>query len=188
VKRFKVVAKSYTTLRQQRLVSVDELSVNDRIYENIGSTDLPAEALYVRGSSSDIRAIRHTDFFFRNAGGHRGYVVNAMQFLVKQRQVTRYAGGIEREGNPVTVLGARTSEEAKDAAESINSVIDTIQEVIPVNGRSSKEYMDALETYRFNRRIDDAIAASNRWNPDIENLEDLVRFSRDRGLDLRTKI
>jgi hypothetical protein len=173
--------------RQQRLISVDELGVNDRIYENIGSTDLPAEALYVRGVDSDIRAIRHTDFFFRNAGGHRGYVVNAMQFLVKQRQIARYAGGIEREGNPVTLLGARTSEEAKDAAESINSIIDTIQEVIPVNGRSAKEYVDALEAYRSNRRIDDAIAASNRWNLDIENLEDLVRFSRDRGLDLRTR-
>ena len=170
-----------------RLVSRSDLPEGEVIYENMGSLGLPMNALYVRGQSITTRAVRHSDFFIRNAGGHRGYVLNAMQFLVKQNNTRTYAGGIIRAEAPTTLLGARTAEEATIAANQVNNIIDAIAAAIPVRGRSADEFLNALETTRRNPQIDSVIAANRTWNPEIENLTDLVKFARDRGLDLRTR-
>lgn len=155
----------------------------DTVYENLSSTDLPGDALYIVGDQLESRAVRHSDFMARNAGV-RDYELNWAQFMVSQPNVRTYAGGETRVAGPRTALGARTSEEAKDAAESINRIIDELDVRIPGNRLTKENFLDAIEA-GSTRVLDDIVRANNRWNPEIESIQDLVNFARKRDLDLR---
>jgi hypothetical protein len=171
----------------QELRSLSDIDEGERIYENIGANGIPNNALYTLANGMESRAVRHSDFFIRNSGGHRGYVVNAMQFLAKQERSSTYAGGITRTENPVTLFGARTAEEANRGVDEVNTILDAIHEILPVGGRSMDEYNEAVAALGTNRRLDELVTRNTSWAPDIENAADFVARLESRGIDLRTR-
>lgn len=183
-----------------RVVSVG--GVGERqVYVNTGVTDFPDNVQYFVSNTPETRAVRHSDFIARNAGGHRAYVVNEMQYLLKQRNVRVYSDGTTREISPRTLLGTRTPEEARRAMEEINNIIDAVEGELrgTSGGRravmastdyerlSNAEFSNLLTSLRNNRVVREAVEANTGWNPHISNLDDLVEFASERGLDLRRR-
>lgn len=163
--------------------------VGDRqVFRVVGDLELPTNVQYTVSDLPQVRAVRHSDFAARNAGGHRSYVVNEMQFLIKQRNTRIYADGSERELAPRTLLGVRTPEEARQAQTDINNIIEAIADEMgsSLNMRHTlDEFYAALRAFRNNPRIRAAIQENNGFNPGISSLDDLIEFALERGLDLR---
>lgn len=169
-------------------VRISDLPEDVVIYRNVGNKELPGNLQYFFGTNIESRAVRHSDFLARNSGGHRAYLVNEMQFLVKQPSTTTYADGTTRQSSPATLLGARTREEAQRAVEDVHRIMDELHDAVPVGRNSADDYLDALEGASNMRRLNDAVRANNGFNPvDIQDVQSLVNFARDRGLDLRTR-
>lgn len=170
-----------------RLLRVREIG-DRQVYRNVGTTEFPQQVQYLVSENPAIRAVRHSDFMARNAGGHRAYITSQMQVLVKQPNTRVYSDLTEREMAPRTLLGARTAEEARKATNDINNIIDGVLERLNPSPRVTDDVFDSfLDSYFGNRHLDELVRANNGFNPQISNFEDLVTFFRDRGLSLRTR-
>ena len=168
-----------------RLITAADLEEGRTVYRVQGNDDFPMNVQYAVSQEPEIRAVRHSDFFVRNSGGHRAYIVNDMQFLVKQRNVHNYEDGSTRELAPRTVLGARTRQEADAARTDINNILDEIHTALPVGRRTADEYRTELAS--LGNGFDNVIVRNNGFHPGLQGLDDFLQFASDRGLDLRTK-
>lgn len=157
------------------------------VYRNEGGNDIPGDVQYIASQTPEIRSVRHSDFLVRNAGGHRAYIVNQMQHLLKQRNTRVYADGSTSEGAPRTMMGARTEEEAVSALDDINAIQDELHRALPTGSyRTADEYAEALRT-TTTPQLNRVVQANNGFYPSITTVDELVDFAIERGLDLRTR-
>lgn len=173
---------------QQRLITVDELPEGQAVYRAYSGADFPANALYMTGNNIPTRRLYHSDVMPRNAGGHRSYILNEMQFLAKQRSTRVYADGTEMNQVPRTLGGYRTEKEANKAVQEANTIIDALVERLPRKaGESVDDFIGRIRTVQVDPEITRVIRSNNGWNPEIEDLEDFLDFFQSRGLDPSSK-
>jgi hypothetical protein len=161
------------------------------LYRSLDGEGVPGDYQFMTSSSPEIRRLYHNDIAPRNSGGHRVYMLNEMQHILKQRRTKTYADGSVRELPPRTMMVGRTREEIEKAKEQINNIIDAIEEVVGKGTLGSYKDGDAvlngLRGYTKNKALLRAIQENSEFSIDIETVDDLIEFASDRGLDLRTK-
>jgi len=175
----------YTGGVQPRAIS--EFGEGDVVYRVVGTNrDLPGNLQFFSSPEAATRSVRHSDFLQLNAGGHRGYSLNEMQFVAKQPNIHTFADGTVRESSPRTLGAYRTRAELDMAIEDINTIIEDITaRVRPSRIQTADEYIEALRPFRNNADIRNVVRANNGFNTQITDLDSLLNFVRDRGLDLR---
>lgn len=171
-----------------RVVRADSDEIQDVVvYQNLGGNDIPGDVQYIASLEPQVRSVRHSDFLVQNSGGHRAYVVNQMQHLVKQRAARVYADGSTSEGAPRTLLGARTEEEATAAVRAMDTIQDELHAAVPVGSfRTADEYATAVRA-AATPQMDSVVLNNNGFYPGITSVDELVDFAIERGLDLRQR-
>ena len=169
-----------------RVVRADAPELEDRtIYQNLGGNDIPDNVQYIASEAPEIRSVRHSDFLVRNSGGHRAYVVQQMQYMLKQKSIRVYADGSSSEGAPRTMLGSRMEDEINRAYDDVTNIQTELHRVVsPDLYNTAEEYGEAVRA-ATTRQLDGTVLNNNGFYPSITNIDELVDFARDRGLDLR---
>lgn len=167
------------------LVTKSNLPPDVDVYISYGESNIPSNARYIADPYGSPRRVFHEDFMVRNAGGHRQYLLSRVQHFVKQRREVTYADGGKADVNPRTALATVTEDEALTAVSLLNNIVSEIRKLaIRGSGESIKVFNRRLLSAFNTSEVNSLIRTNNAWNPDIEDLSDLVKFSNDRDIDL----
>ncbi len=142
------------------------------IYEVKGAEFNPGGAGFVRyvvGNDVKTRRLFHSDVMPYNVGGHRQYT-DDMRFFLKQDGDLKLATGEDLPARPKTFMGVRLEDEALDAVNSINRVVNAISSSAPRNV------------------VEELIRKGNNWNPSVETVEDFQQFFSDYGMDVTKRV
>ena len=174
------------------------LDINTGTY--VKSDTLPADTVFYRSAEGAVegpggtnasvfvmsqpktRRIYPEDLLEYNPGGHRFYRDGEINFYIKQDNSIKMHDGSEVNATPNTVMGVRTETEARAAVKEINDIVTTIKAEFPGVGRYTIH--DVLAAAPNNPRVLAAIARSNKWNTNINTVEELITESKAMGLDL----
>jgi len=104
------------------------------------------------------------DAFPYNAGGPR-----------TNPDITWFVGNDE--GNWATLIGARTEKEAAAATKQFNTISQAVAKEVG-------DDVKALEGMSRNqkKRLTAIVRANNEWNPNIEDIDDFIAFTKTRGV------
>ena len=174
-----------TTVRKD---DIPDDTVVYRLYDPIEET-FPNEVRFFTGRSSSTRRLYHSDVMQRNSGGPRYYERAEIGFFIKQDRMRRFADGSEVKVAPLTIMTTRTEKQARAAVESINRIIDDLARRIQVSTVATREEMNnILRAYSNNTELNRLIATNNDWFPDVYDVDTLIKFSDDFGIDLRKRV
>lgn len=159
-----------------------------RLYDPIEET-LPNNVRFFTGDSATTRRLYHSDVMQRNSGGPRYYQRGEIGFFIKQDRSRKFADGSEVKVAPLTIMTTRTEAQARAAVEQINRIIDDITRRIDASTVATREEMNnLLRAYSNNRGLNKLIAENNKWFPDVYDVDTLIKFSDDFGIDLRKRV
>ena len=158
-----------------------------RVYENYDglNQNFPGDSRFMTGSNITTRRLYHSDVIARNAGGPRNYRKFDIGFFIKQDRTKKFADGSEVKVSPLTVMGVRTVEQAQDAANSLNTIIRAIRSRITYNYTDAFAYRNAVGSLANDQALNTLISQVSKWNPDVYDVNTLVRWADDFGVDLR---
>lgn len=136
--------------------------------------------------ASRTRRIYHTDVLPYNAGGPRLY--ENVKAYVKQDSSVSYADIGVKPGRPKTFMGTFTEGEARAAAKQLNNIIRKLKDspILKNYVKNPSYFRQLVETNKATLApdIDSVIAKNNTWNPEIEDLDDLLKFFDEFNLNL----
>ena len=159
-----------------------------RLYDPIEET-LPNNVRFFTGNTAKTRRLYHSDVMQRNSGGPRYYERGAIGFFIKQDRSRKFADGSEVKVAPLTIMTTRTEAQARAAVTQINRIIDDLAARIQVSTVATREEMNnILRAYSNNRALNRLIAENNEWFPDVYDVDSLIKFSDDFGIDLRKRV
>ena len=175
----------------QRTVRKDDIADDKivyRLYDPIEET-FPNNVQYFTGNSVASRRLYHSDVMQRNSGGPRYYQRGEIGFFIKQDRNRKFADGSEVKVNPLTIMTTRTEAQARAAVKQINTIIDDIAARINVATVASREEMNnLLRALVNNPNLNRLIADNNEWFPDVHDVDSLIKFSDNYGIDLRKRV
>lgn len=125
---------------------------------------------YITGTLKNNRALTHADVLGYKPGSNRA-LGNASNFVI-QEKVVETVSGQKRVLTPKTILAGRTSAEASKAMTEINNILKAVRDV----------GIGAVLKLRAAPGIDDVIRANNSFNPNIEDVDDFLKFMDEAGL------
>ena len=140
--------------------SVKTLPDNTTILE-LG-TPLADGSTYVTSVAGNTRRPTLEDAFPYNAGGPRS-----------NPDITWFVGN--QDTSWATLIGAKSEKDATKAVEQFNTIANEFRRVAGDDVSGNIANAERV-------RLDDLIKANNSWNPDIEDLEDFLAFTRSRGV------
>lgn len=117
---------------------------------------------YVTNFTGKTRMPNLEDAFPFKAGGSRAYP-----------HITEYVG--TSNGGWNTLIGARSAKEGAAAAEEINNILSAYKNTMPMHDSTTL-------TTAQKRSLDEVVRANNKWNEDIEDLDDFLKFLKERGV------
>ena len=143
----------------------------------------------VASATPKTRALKHTDVMGYNAGGSRLYAPNHTNFMVKQDTEYKLADGTMRQGNPRTLLVAKTEKEAAKAQDEINTVIKELHKIAdPKAFTKADDYLSVIQTKYKDNNLNELIARNSGWNTDVHGVKELVEWATENGIDLRKPV
>ena len=159
-----------------RSYTKDTLPADFRIYK---VPDTYLDHLYVTNVQRS-RVANKVDVMPYNVGGPRDNG-DFRWFLGSTREKT-LASGNKVNTRFKTLMGSFGKSEIETAARELNTITARIKELIDAQGVKtiddlvmSKSQLDDLE---------ELISVNNKWNPNVETLDDLRRISKDTGFDM----
>lgn len=160
----------------KKLVSSDKLPDGANLYamsDSVYTTPTGEKVQYVAMRSPKTRRIYHDDVMPYNPGGSREYY-NNLKFYVKQPKTSTLADGKKVQETPNTVMGVRLEDEALEAVDQLNKIVDE------VNIRGGVDNLDTVD-------FDNLVKRNNRWNPDVVDSRTLLTWADEAGVDLTQK-
>ena len=160
---------------------------------------------YVAMTVPAVRGLRVDEVMGYNWGGSRLYNPNQTNFIVKQSQEITLAGGRTVTGRPTSILAAKTEQEAVQAVDNINTIIDAVHAKVNPRGTkigtsatgiktggyafSKEEYLRAVESIGSKTdELDEVIASVSGWNTNVHSVKTLVEHFSELKLDLRQRV
>lgn len=125
---------------------------------------------YITGTLKNNRGLTHADVLGYKPGSNRA-LGNATHFVI-QEKVVETVSGTKKVLTPKTILAERTSFKSGKAAEEINNILKAVRNIS----------MGDIVKLRADTTIDDVIRTNNSFNPNIENVDDFLKFMDEAGL------
>jgi hypothetical protein len=125
---------------------------------------------YVTGTLENNRGLAHADVLGYKPGANRA-LPNASHVVV-QDNIVETISGAKRTLTPKTVLVERTEGITNKAVTEINTILKAVRDV----------YRGNVEAVRAAPGLDDIIRANNSFNPNIEDVDDFIKFMDEAGL------
>ncbi len=171
-------------------VAIDTLNPDRQIYKLVEPMEFDGKLHdLVASATPKTRALKHTDVMGYNAGGSRMYAPNSTNFMVKQDTEYKLADGTMRQGNPRTLLVAKTEKEAAKAQSEINSVIGEIHRIAnPKAFSKADDYLSVVQTKYKDTSLNELIARNSGWNTDVHGVKELVEWAAENNVDLRKMV
>ena len=171
-------------------VAIDTLNPDRQIYKLVEPMEFDGKLHdLVASASPKTRALKHTDVMGYNAGGSRMYAPNSTNFMVKQDTEYKLADGTMRQGNPRTLLVAKTEKEAAKAQSEINSVIGELHHIAnPKAFSKADDYLSVVQTKYKDPSLNELIARNSGWNTDVHGVKELVEWAAENNVDLRKTV
>ena len=171
-------------------VAIDTLNPDRQIYKLVEPMEFDGKLHdLVASATPKTRALKHTDVMGYNAGGSRMYAPNSTNFMVKQDTEYKLADGTMRQGNPRTLLVAKTEKEAAKAQSEINSVIGELHRIAdPKAFSKADDYLSVIQTKYKDAGLNELIARNSGWNTDVHGVKELVEWAAENNVDLRKMV
>ena len=131
---------------------------------------------FVIADPVNVRRAFASDYLNYNPGGVRDYK-GTYSYVVKQ----------DNDGDLLSVMGARSEKDAQAGARDLNTIISAVTSEVPElsnKALSSSGIRSLLEGVVGNKKLDDVIRNNNGWNPNVNSVDDLVKWM-DEGNSLR---
>ena len=154
-----------------QLVKAKDLS-NRTVYELHGEQGLEIgdfKQYYITGSLKNNRALTHSDVLGYKPGANRA-LGNASHFVI-QEKVVETISGTKKTLTPKTILAERNTLQSGKAVTEINNILKAIREA----GVGNLPRIKAAG-------LDDIIRANNSFNPNLESVDDFLKFMDEAGL------
>ncbi len=123
---------------------------------------------------ADARVPQKSDVLGYNFGGSRNN--ETTNFFVGTLFDVEFAGGKKGKGGFRSLLGSYSSKEATSAARELNNIQETIGGFLKATGLKSISKLE-LSGEDLDR-VNDIISRNNKWNPSVENFDDLKDLSQ----------
>ena len=171
-------------------VAIDTLNPDRQVYKLVEPMEFDGKLHdLVASATPKTRALKHTDVMGYNAGGSRMYAPNSTNFMVKQDTEYKLADGTMRQGNPRTLLVAKTEKEAAKAQSEINSVIGELHRIAnPKAFSKADDYLSVIQTKYKDANLNELIARNSGWNTDVHGVKELVEWAAENNVDLRKTV
>ncbi len=168
-----------------RTISADKIPAGQTVYKNYDphQSIFDSGATYILGDDLKTRRLYHSDLLARNAGGPRMYKNGEINYWIKQDRTKAMADGTTHKVAPLTAMGVKTIDEANDVVRSLNKFIDEFGVALG----KTKFTNSSLDALKGNTKIDNLIAANSKWNPSVHNLDSLLKWADEAGVDLAAK-
>ena len=169
---------------------IDTLNPDRQIYKLVEPMEFDGKLHdLVASATPKTRALKHTDVMGYNAGGSRLYAPNRTNFMVKQDTEYKLADGTTRQGNPRTLLVAKTEKEAAKAQSEINSIIGELHRIAnPKAFSKADDYLSVVQTKYKDANLNELIARNSGWNTDVHGVRELVEWAAENNVDLRKTV
>jgi len=176
-------AKVYDS-KSGKMLSRDELPPEQTVFRNYDPDQdiFGTQTMYITGDDIPTRKLYHSDILARNSGGTRMYKNGEINFWVKQNRTKVMADGSVHKVSPLTAMGVRTVDEAQAAISQLNKIIDDLGVRL-----GSKFDNTAVATLRGNAKADAVVAAHSAWNPSVHNVDQLLKWADESGVNLAEK-
>jgi len=176
-------AKVYDS-KSGKMLSRDELPPEQTVFRNYDPDQdiFGTQTMYITGDDIPTRKLYHSDILARNSGGTRLYKNGEINFWVKQNRTKVMADGSVHKVSPLTAMGVRTVDEAQAAISQLNKIIDDLGVRL-----GSKFDNTAVATLRGNAKADAVVAAHSAWNPSVHNVDQLLKWADESGVNLAEK-
>lgn len=170
-------------------VQANTLPDNTVVYRSaegpiVGPDDTKASVFIMEKDAT--RRVYASDLLEYNPGGRRVYVDGEINFYIKQDKKSVMHDGSELSANPVTFMGVRLEAEAADTVKSINEIIDAIK--VRFKGVTGKNINEALLAVPGDKALLETIGRNNKWNVNVNTIEEFVNFAKDSGINLTKKV
>jgi hypothetical protein len=168
-----------------RTLSAKDIPDDHTIYKNYDPNQdiFGSNSMYVMGTGLKTRRLFHADILARNAGGPRLYRNGEINYWIKQDRTKTMADGSVQKVSPLTAMGVKTIDEANSAVKQINNIIDELGSAL-----KSVRFTNAdVATLRGNSKMDNFIANNSAWNPSVYNVDTLLKWADESGVDLFSK-
>jgi len=167
-----------------KMISRDQLPPEQTVLRNYDPDQnmYGTQAMFITGDDIVTRKLYHSDILARNSGGTRMYKNGEINFWVKQNRNKIMADGSTHKVAPLTAMGVRTVDEAQAAISQLNKIIDDLGVRL-----GSKYNNTAVATLRGNAKADAVVAAHSAWNPSVHNVDQLLKWADESGVDLSKK-
>ncbi len=123
---------------------------------------------------ADARVPQKSDVLGYNFGGSRNN--ETTNFFVGTLFDVEFAGGKKGKGGFRSLLGSYSSKEATSAARELNNIQEAIGGFLKATGLKSISKLE-LSGEDLDR-VNDIISRNNKWNPSVENFDDLKDLSQ----------
>lgn len=87
------------------------------------------------------------------------------------------------EGNWSTLIGARSQEEANKTVAQFNAIADAVAREVGGDLKNVGAMSSGTK-----QRLNDLIKNNNDWNPNIENIDDFIKFTKERGVPANQRV
>ena len=168
-----------------RTISADKIPAGQTVYKNYDPHQniFDSNSMYILGDDLKTRRLYHADILARNAGGPRIYKNGEFNYWIKQDRTKAMADGTTHKVSPLTIMGTKLWDEGTDVVRSLNLFIDEFGAALG----KTKFTNSSLDALRGNTKIDNLIAANSKWNPSVNNLDSLLKWADEAGVDLAAK-
>jgi len=176
-------AKVYDS-KSGKMLSRDELPPEQTVFRNYDPDQdiFGTQTMYITGDDIPTRKLYHSDILARNSGGTRMYKNGEINFWVKQNRTKVMADGSVHKVSPLTAMGVRTVDEAQAAISQLNKIIDDLGVRLGSGFDNA-----AVATLRGNAKADAVVAAHSAWNPSVHNVDQLLKWADESGVNLAEK-
>lgn len=176
-------AKVYDS-KSGKMLSRDQLPPQQTVFRNYDPDQdiYGTQTMYIAGDDIPTRKLYHSDILARNSGGTRMYKNGEINFWVKQNRTRTMADGSVHKVSPLTAMGVRTADEAKAAISQLNRIIDDLGVRLGSGFDNA-----AVATLRGNAKADAVVAANAAWNPSVHNVDQLLKWADESGVNLAEK-
>ena len=168
-----------------RTISADKIPEGQTVYKNYDPNQniFDSNSMYILGDDLKTRRLYHSDILARNAGGTRMYKNGEINYYIKQDRTKAMADGSVQKVAPLTAMGVKHIDEADDVVRSLNKFIDEFGVALG----KTKFTNSSLDALKGNAKIDNLIATNSKWNPSVHNLDSLLKWADEAGVDLSAK-
>lgn len=175
IREGKVVKQSETIfdLDSGKLISAEDLKGKPvyQLMDEGGITIGDYKQFLVTGSLKNNRSLTHADILGYKPGSNRT-MDNASHFVI-QDNIVETVSGKKVNLTPKTIVAERNTINSGKAAVEINNILKAVRDI----------GIGDVEKLRAAAGIDDVIRANNSFNPNIEDVDDFLKFMDEAGLN-----